>query len=213
MRHVDPAGGAGTGGVCRELKGVTTMSKLRMRGATILAAAALVGCASPARIEQMQSSAPVAVRQAAVNSALRQELAIKDVTGGQDTNPLWVSNVGSADFERALEASLRDAGLLSANRQGGKYQLTAHLLKLEQPLFGASLTVTATVQYTIIERSSGRTVFTQSIATPYTAAFSDAFLGTERLKLANEGAIRTNIARFIETAIGAKLAAIEVLRL
>lgn len=189
------------------------MVRFTMRAGAIVAAVVLVGCASPARIEQMQSSAPVAVRQAATTSALRQELAIKDVTGGQDTNPLWVSNVGSTDFERALEASLRDAGLLSANRQGSKYQLTAHLQKLEQPLFGASLTVTATVQYTIIERSSGRTVFAQSIATPYTAAFNDAFLGTERLKLANEGAIRTNIARFIEAAIGAKVAALELRRL
>jgi hypothetical protein len=128
------------------------------------------------------------------------------VTGGKDTNPMWVSNVSSADFERALEASLKDAGLLSGNRQGSKYTLTADMKKLDQPLFGASMTVTATVKYTLVERATGKAVFERDVAVPFTAEWNAAFLGTERLKLANEGAIRSNITQLINDLVALKVA-------
>ena len=38
----------------------------------------------------------------------------------------------------------------------------------------------------------------QTIVSPYTATISDAFIGIERLKLANEGAIRESIKSGIE---------------
>jgi hypothetical protein len=177
---------------------------------SIATAAVLAGCATPARIDQMQVDTPMATRAALANSALKGNVAVKDVTGGQETNPMWVSNVGSADFERALEQSLRNAGLLSENRQAGKYTLTAHLQKLDQPMFGASFTVTATVQYTLVERATGKDVFTRTLTTPYTAAFSDAFMGSERLKLANEGAIRTNIKALIDSLTTVNISSLAV---
>jgi hypothetical protein len=75
--------------------------------------------------------------------------------------------------------------------------LTAHLVKLEQPLIGLDMTVTATVTYTLIERSSGKTTWEKTLVTPYTAKFTDAFFAVERLKFANEGAARANIAQLI----------------
>jgi hypothetical protein len=176
--------------------------------AVLATVAVLAGCATPARVDQMTVSPPAATAGALANSPLRSNVAIKDVTGGKDTNPMWVSNVGTGEFDRALEASLRAAGMLAATRQEGRYQLTAQLQKLDQPLFGASMTVTATVLYLLVERASGKTVFEQTLVTPYTAAWSDAFLGSERLKLANEGAIRANIQRLIETLVGLKVAAV-----
>ena len=165
-----------------------------LAGATLI----LGGCATPARVEQMQVSSDLTKRTAATKAPLRESVAIRDVTGGKETNPMWVSNVSSADFERALEASLRDVGLLSANRQGSKYVLVAHLEKLDQPLFGASMTVTASVRYMLVERAGGKTLVEKVIAVPYTAAWNDAFLGAERLKLANEGAIRVNIQQLVD---------------
>ncbi len=130
--------------------------------------------------------------------ALKTNIAVRDVTGGKETNPMWVSNVSSSDFERALETSLRNGGLLAANRQSGRYLLTAHMEKLEQPLMGFSMTVTATVRYVLHERATGKAVYEQSLSTPYTAGATDAFLGAERLKLANEGAIRNSIGKLME---------------
>jgi hypothetical protein len=158
----------------------------------------LGGCAAPARLEQMRIDAPLAVRAAAQSSPLKSNVAIKDVTGGQETNPMWKSNVSSSEFDRALEASLRDAGLLSLNRQAGTHALTAHLQKLDQPFAGISMTVTATVQYALVERSSGKEVWSRTVATPFTAEWNSAFVGTERLRLANEGAVRENLKQLID---------------
>ncbi|HEY1091636.1 MAG TPA: hypothetical protein VGE47_11120 [Burkholderiaceae bacterium] len=170
----------------------------------------LAGCAGPARVEQMQASSSIATRTAMANSPMRETVAVTDVTGGKETNPMWVSNVSSSDFEHALESSLKDAGLLSANRQGSKYKLVAHLSKLDQPMFGASMTVTATVQYSLIDRASNAEVFSRTVSLPYTAAWNDAFAGTERLRLANEGAIRVNIQQLIEALTALKIEEKEV---
>lgn len=158
-------------------------------------AVVVVGCATPARMDQM-TVAPTP-QAAAVPTKFRNSIAIKDVTGGTETNPLWTSQVSSAEFERALEASLQNSALL-APRQGGAYQLSAQLGKLEQPILGIDMTVTATVLYQLVERRTAATVWEKSIVTPYTAKFSDSLLGVERLKLANEGAIKENIGRLVD---------------
>lgn len=183
----------------------------RLFSATAIAALALtlVGCAAPARVDQMQTNSSLAARTAAANSPMKEAITVKDVTGGKETNPMWVSNVSSADFSRALEASLKDAGLLSANNQASKFMLVAHMQKLDQPMFGASMTVTATVQYSLIERATNKEVLARTVAMPYTAAWNDAFMGSERLKLANEGAIRVNIQQLIDTLLAAKVSAAE----
>jgi hypothetical protein len=178
--------------------------------ATALIVALLAGCASPARIERMQVDPSLAIRTAAASSPLKDGIAIKDVTGGKETNPMWISNVSSSGFERALEDSLRAAGLLAPNRQAGPFTLVAQLLTLDQPFMGASMTVTATVQYWIVERATGKEVYAKTLTTPYTAAFDAAFLGSERLKLANEGAMRANISRLIDDLTALKLSALQL---
>lgn len=172
---------------------------------SVVAAVGIGGCAAPARVEQMSISASD-VSNIATPPELRSNVAIHDVTGGKETNPMWMSNVGSAEFEQALEASLRAGGMLAPSRAAGKYMLTAHLEKLDQPAFGVNFTVTATVQYTLSERATGKDVFIRKVTTPYTASFGDAVLGVERLKLANEGAIRANIAKFLEDMAKQKFA-------
>lgn len=186
-----------------------SMNKHFVRISSLVPAIALAlvlgGCAAPARVDQMQVASSLATRSTAASSTLKESIAVKDVTGGKETNPLWISNVSSADFSRALEASLKDAGLLSANNQASKYLLVAHLQKLEQPFMGASMTVTATVQYSLVDRTTNQEVFARTVSLPYTAAWNDAFLGSERLKLANEGAVRVNIQQLIDALLAARL--------
>jgi len=179
-------------------------------GSALLAATLLVGCAAPARVDQMQVSTSPAARIAAGTSELRENVVVRDVTGGKETNPMWISNVSSGDFERALEASLKDAGLWAPNRQASKYQLIVHLEKLDQPFGGFDMTVTANVRYSLVERASNKTVFERTLVTPYTAKLGDAFLGVERMKLANEGAVRSNIQQLIDQLIGLKLTVAEL---
>lgn len=168
----------------------------------ICLASLLSACAAPARIDQMTARPTGAV--VASNSAFKGQLAVKEVTGGSETNPMWTSQIASADFERALEKSLESAGLV-APRQGGRYYVVADMTKVDQPLLGLDMTVTAHVRYIVVERASGKTVFDKVMAVPFTATVSDAFLGVERLKIANEGAARVNIGKFIEEIVAMRI--------
>lgn len=163
----------------------------------------LSGCATPARVDQMTVSGTPSQRIA--KTPLHNNVAIRDVTGGQETNPMWKSNVGSSEFSQALEASLRSVGLLAANRQAGSHTLIVHLQNVDQPFIGLDMTVTASVNYIVAERATNKEVFNKTVAMPYTAKFGDALLGLERLKLANEGAIRTNISQLIEELLNLKI--------
>lgn len=169
----------------------------------LLVAAILSGCATPARVDQMTSS--VRADQRIANTPLRSNIAVRDVTGGQDTNPMWVAKVGNSEFEQALEMSLRDAGLLANGKQAGKYQMTAQMEKIDQPMVGASMTVTATISYALYERATGKEVLKRTISLPYTAAWNAAFIGGERLKIATEGAIKTNIGKIIDDMLAARI--------
>ncbi len=155
----------------------------------------LTGCAAPARIENMAVNRAPTLSS---SSVLQNSIGQVEVTGGLDTNPLWVSKVSSIAFQRALEESLKSAGLMSQLGSGSRYQLTADLLRLDQPAFGLDLKVSANVRYTLIERASRKEVFTKVIDKAHTASFSDAFVATQRLQMANEGAIKANIYELIK---------------
>lgn len=154
----------------------------------------LTACASPARIDQMVS----APSSAKASETMGESVSNIDVTGGSETNPMWASKVSSDAFQRALENSLRSAGLLSPAGVSGKYHLTADLLGLDQPSMMIDATVRASVRYTLIERTTRKEIFSKVIQTSHTAKFSEAFQGAHRLQLANEGAIRASISALID---------------
>lgn len=164
--------------------------------------AALIGllaaCASPARMNAMIPERTEATL-ISESSPLAKALEIGAVSGGEETNPMWTSEVGNPEFKEALKNALANHAMLSEG--AGRYKLTATMTSVDQPIFGASFTVTASVRYHLIEVSSGTTVFDQTITEPYTANFSDAFLAVERLRLANEGAMRVNIGTFLKALV------------
>lgn len=162
----------------------------------------LGGCATGARIENMEVAGQPSQRIAP--TPLRKQLAVREVGGGSETNPLWKSNVGNPEFENALKNSLRATGLLSEG-PAGQYTLSAQLNDLDQPMIGLDMTVTAKISYTVAEQASGKTIWQQTLVTPYTARFGDAFAGYERLRLANEGAIRANLSRLIDELFRLKI--------
>ena len=161
----------------------------------------LAGCATPAAVEQMAVS--LSITQ--TNPALKNSVAVAEVTGGRDTNPMWTSQVSSDAFRRALEQSLESAGMFSKIIAGSKYQLTADLTRLDQPMIGFDMTVGSSVRYSLIETQSRKEVYARVIQISYTAKMSDAFIGSQRLKLANEGSVKANIEAFIKDLIALKL--------
>ncbi len=135
----------------------------------------------------------------AQNSRLRQAVAIGTVSGGRETNPLWTSQVSQADFAAALRQSLATHAMLTINNEAFRLEATLH--DLEQPIAGFDLQVTSRVSYRLVRASDGTTAYATEIRRAYTAPFSSSFLAVERLRLANEGAIRENIREFLSVLI------------
>ncbi|WP_240008817.1 hypothetical protein [Aquipseudomonas campi] len=156
----------------------------------------LTGCASSAKIEGMT----VAESQARANTyapALQENLQLAEVKGGQETNPMWTSEIGGADFQAALQQSLGNAGLLD-NSGKAPYSLRANLLRVDQPLFGLDFKVTSEVEYSLIDNATGQEILRETVRTPFTAGVGDAFVAVTRLRLANEGSARENISALLK---------------
>lgn len=167
------------------------------RGLAALAVVTLVACATGAGKEAMTATIPAAKVQA-MPQQLRGQVALKDVVGGRETNAILKSNISSSEFQAALDASLRNAGLAPEDPKSGRYELAATIEEVDQPVFGFEMTVTATVHYDLIDRATRKTAWEKTITLPYTAKMGDAFYGPERLRLANEGAARVNIESFLD---------------
>ena len=161
---------------------------------TFLLVSFIAGCATGAKVQSMTVNTSDAI-QVTHNPALKNEVSIDQVGGGDTTLPFWTSEISGEDFMSALESSLRSYGLYSNT---GKYKLSANLVNVDQPFGGFNMTVTTHVTYTLIDSSNGNTLFKETIITPYTAKLGDHILGFERLRLANEGSGKENIKALIK---------------
>jgi hypothetical protein len=169
--------------------------------ALMIAGAAVQGCAQPAQVSGM--IAPPPTTDAWVTSPYAGAMSVAEVTGGEETDPMWKSMVGNGQFHEALQHSLAANKLLAATPEAAKYTIKAELKELSQPFMGFDMTVSAKVNYQVAAKDASELAFGQVIDSEYTATVSDAFLGVERLKLANEGAIRENIKEFIKRLVAA----------
>ncbi|MDH5296330.1 MAG: hypothetical protein OEW26_04300 [Nitrospirota bacterium] len=132
------------------------------------------------------------------DTPLKENISVGSVSGGEGTNPLWTSEIGNEDFRQALVQSLQAAKLLNWDEKKAPYTLNTKMIRIEQDIFGLDLEVIAIVQYTLIDKTTEKEIFSTVIYSPYTATFSDAFWAFERLKLANEGSARANITKMIK---------------
>ena len=128
------------------------------------------------------------------------------VTGGAETSSMGASKIGNAEFAEAIKTSISGSGLfakLVATGQEDNYHLEVALVRLDQPVFGFSMTVTIESNWVLTRTSDKSVVWQKAVITAYTAKAGDAFVGTTRLRLANEGAARANIKDAL-TQIGAQ---------
>lgn len=146
----------------------------------------LVGCASGAQVENMIYQG----EHQNYASEIQENVVLTSVTGGEDTNPAWTSEISDEAFSAAIKQSLMSEGLYS---DAGKYVLSVEMVGVEQPLFGLDMTVTTTVKYALKDKSTGDIVLDKEVTAPFTATVGDAFAGVKRLRLANEGSGLKNI--------------------
>ena len=149
------------------------------------------GCATPAN----QKAMAIRVDEASSlsNKNLHKLFEVGNVSGGKETNPLWTSQVDNTSFKLALVDSLKSLNYLSTDDKA-PFKIDATLQELKQPVIGLSFDVTSVVTYKL--EGAGITK-TYPITATGTATVSDAFLGLERLRIANERSIQENIKSFI----------------
>jgi hypothetical protein len=127
--------------------------------------------------------------------------------GGKETSAMLVSQISNEDFALALRDSFVKAGLFKKALASGpaRYALDTFIVQLNQPMFGASMTVSMEVSYTLSRTEPKEVIFKKAISSTYTAAFGEAFVGATRLQMANEGAARKNIEQIIQEISSLKL--------
>jgi hypothetical protein len=123
-------------------------------------------------------------------------MCVRTVSGGESTNPLWISEVGNGELREALTTSLSNAGLL-APQNSCKYFVDVDLLGVSQPSGGFSMTAYSHVNYKVYD-GAGNPILLATISASYTAGAFDAFAGYVRLKHATEGAMRASISQFLD---------------
>ena len=156
-------------------------------------------CATPAEVKNMVVDTPRNIEPK--DPALKHGMCVTSVEGGEETNPLWTSQVDNASFKAALEGSLKAQMLLAEPPANCSFSLRAHLLGLNQPSFGFNMTVGSNVNYEVTKSGSDIVYLAHSQSASYTATVGQAFAGVERLRLANEGSIKENIRQFISALL------------
>ena len=163
----------------------------------------LSGCASGAMTENMTYSGPAK----SYESVLGKNLDVTEVSGGEETNPAWTSEISNDAFGDAVRQSLANQGLFAEN---GRYQLEVIMVEVDQPMFGLNFEVTTHVRYILTDRESGNVVLNETVVAPYTATVGDAFVAIKRLRLANEGSGRKNIEGLLDLLASLRIGAEEV---
>lgn len=160
---------------------------------SLLVAAFLVGCATPASQQAMSVSMQDIPTK--LNTSLKDQVVVRNVTGGKETNPMWTSQVDAQSFRGALDKSIAMAGYRASDANKAKYSIDADLKDLKQPMFGFTFDVVSTVLYTVTGDGKQSQI---PVTATGTATTSDAFVGIERLRIANERSIQQNIKMFLQ---------------
>jgi hypothetical protein len=168
------------------------------RGAVVLAAALApaLGCATGAVASAMVPS------QAATEGCDELEgmagaIRLGAVTGGRETGSFDTPGVSDHNLAEALETTLSHLGLLAAGEEA-RYRLDVHLVELTQPARGYSMEVVAFLRYRLVASDGGELAFDDMISASCTLNTDHAWTGVARLRLASEGAVRNNIAAFLD---------------
>ncbi|MGZ5903515.1 MAG: hypothetical protein ACXWK3_27480 [Reyranella sp.] len=162
----------------------------------MLLLAGLGACAMPASYTSMVPELASAELGPGPAPSYRGAITVASISIGTDTSTPWTSQIGSAEFQDALVRTLTLAHL--ASPQGGRFRLDATLLGLSRPFAGFAMTVTASVAYRLTDTATGAVVYQDTRTSLGTASLNDAIMNENRLRIADERALRANIRKLIE---------------
>ncbi|MBV8034201.1 hypothetical protein [Roseateles sp.] len=170
-----------------------------------LLASLLAGCGTPSQPLPMAVTAAGALQiRGWVPQALKAQVALAAVTGGQETGRWWGSKVSAVALQLALDDSLYAVGMKPPSPETApRFELQAELLQLDQPVLPvAGVSVGVAVRYTLVDKTDGKTIYQRRIASSDEARFSEALVSpNERLRIANERALRANIEMLLRDLV------------
>jgi len=169
----------------------------------------LAGCGTPSQHLPMTVTPADALQiRGWVPEALQRQVAVAPVQGGFETGRWWGSKVSAAALQQALEESLHAVGMRPASPEPApRFELQAQLVLLEQPTVPViGVTVGTAVRYTLVDKASGKVVYHRRIANAEEAGLGDALVSpSERLRIANERALRANINLLLRDLVTLRL--------
>lgn len=174
---------------------ITSVHKIFPQASAVIGVlVCLGGCATPAADPaRMAIGAPP---ERTFPPALHRAMCVRNVTGADETNPLYVSMLSNDRLRSALDTSLNAAGLTAAPA-ACKYPVDANLLGLSQPSIAYDLEVTTHINYKVYD-VVGKSILLETISAAFTSKLNEAYSGMARNKLATEGSIRASIGRFMD---------------
>ena len=162
----------------------------------------LSACATETTADKM-TLAPGAVQPLAPGAKGEHAFRLGNVTGGGSTEVIGLSNISSEALRKALETSLGALNYLG-DPPTARYVVTVDILNLDRPVAAldpallfvpVDLSVTATLRYTVAPTGGGKPIFSDVVATTGTGS---GLTPAERVRKANEEAMRLNIAEFLK---------------
>lgn len=158
----------------------------------LLALAELAGCT--ARPESMVPETEQRL-VSAEGSRLYRAVALTEVGGGERTR--GGVDISSEAFRKALHQALEAHRFLSPDPTHAPYRLKAFLIELRDPRSSYTMTADSFVRYTLTQTADGKVLFDEIIRGSDTKTVADDFWGVERMRLANEGAMRMSIVHLL----------------
>ena len=155
--------------------------------------ACIGACAPPASYSAMVAGAPPGVGPAPV---YRNAVTVGSVTLGRDTGTPWTSAVSPEQVQPALVQTLAAAGL--GRGANGRFRLDGQLLTLSRPYAGFAMTVTATIAWRLTDTTNGAVVYDRTLQGLGTATLDDAVDNNNRLRIADQRAIRANLQQLVQ---------------
>ncbi|MCK4914154.1 MAG: hypothetical protein KAS69_06130 [Planctomycetes bacterium] len=127
-------------------------------------------------------------------------VSVSDSIGGRKTNPLWTSQISDYAYTQALNEALFQSCVfkLVMRGDGADYILNVTILRYDQPIIGLDFDVKMNTKWELFDGKTLKPVWSDTFKTTYRSRLSDALIAAERLKKANEGSARVNIAEGIK---------------
>jgi hypothetical protein len=168
-----------------------------------LALTLALGCSSGAKpVAMAPGGIPVLDALDAERLAEVPTLTVR-TTGGRATNPLHTSQISNADFSEAVAFEiLRSGAFRPVFDQAADYHLHVDLVEIERPFWGfLDMEVRVVADWRLYEAESERLVWQRRVESAFTATGEDSQFGIRRLRLANEGSARQNIAEGVSRLV------------